>query len=260
MATTDSTLETWYKFLLAQMSAESYLDQRDIGVALQTILRNGNNNGIVQAEGDFTGATRMTTTQVEQFNAEWEILDHHANDGTGFSATLLRSRTTGELTLSFRSTEYQSENKGGDWSRDGFAGADGQIFFTGFAVAQLTAMEEYWSQLQQNPLLVPAGAKINVTGYSLGAHLATVFTELHAEQIDHTYTFNAAGRGTVTSGAEGTQQQRIAAMLARFKEAMLHVSSIDGGPAARSPRSVGKPRRYNLQNPTQVNLLYAAAA
>ena len=50
--------------------------------------------------------------------------------------------------------------------------------------------------------LLPMGAVLNVTGYSLGAHLATVFTELHgfetntAFSFGHTYAFNGPGRGT----------------------------------------------------------------
>ncbi len=39
--------------------------------------------------------------------------------------------------------------------------------------------------------------QVSVTGYSLGGHLATIFTELHPSEVIHTYLFNAAGRGTL---------------------------------------------------------------
>jgi len=46
------------------------------------------------------------------------------------------------------------------------------------------------------------GARLDVRGYSLGGHLATVFTELHRTDptisFGQTVTFNAPGRGTLT--------------------------------------------------------------
>jgi len=64
------------------------------------------------------------------------------------------------------------------------------------------------------------GAVLNVTGYSLGAHLATVFTELHgfeantAFSFEHTYTFNGPGRGTfnVALHDEAAEAQRMREM------------------------------------------------
>ena len=53
---------------------------------------------------------------------------------------------------------------------------------------------------------LPSGATLTITGYSLGGHLATVFTERHALDTDITvagaYTFNGAGRGTWSWGAD----------------------------------------------------------
>jgi Ca2+-binding RTX toxin-like protein len=109
----------------------------------------------------------------------------------------MKDRTTGEYILSFRSSEYQNQIQGGDWERDGVAGADGEIPRYGFALAQLVSMEKYYQELKADPMKLPAGAVLNVTGYSLGGHLATVFTELHDADVTHTYTFNGAGRGTI---------------------------------------------------------------
>ena len=126
----------------------------------------------------------------------------------------MRDTLTGEYTLSFRSTESQYQVAGGDWERDGLPGADGEIAGTGFALAQLVSMEKYYRALKADPTKFPPGAVLNVTGYSLGGHLATVFTELHASEVHATYTFNGAGRGRITGGTAGlSEAERIREML-----------------------------------------------
>lgn len=174
-----SDIATWLNFALQQMAAESYLDNIDLNnpeEVTRRLLRGNNPEGF--PEGGFT---RMTGTlaqgQAKDFTQRYQILDHHANDATGFSATLMRDTTMGEYTLSFRSTEYRDASEGGDWERDGLLGADGEIFSDGFAFGQLAAMEAYYRELKSSGKL-PTGSTLNVTGYSLGGHLATVFTEM----------------------------------------------------------------------------------
>lgn len=186
-----ATIQTWYNFVLQQMAAESYLDGINLGTTPDVIrrLRLGNN----QEGFPETSLTRLTDPQAQYFVDNFRIVDHHANDRSGFSATLIRKldsngNPTNEYTLSFRSTEYRDQADGGDWERDGINGADGSIVNTGFAFAQLAAMEDYYTYLKTTPGLLPAGAVLNVTGYSLGAHMATVFTELHGNEVNHTHT------------------------------------------------------------------------
>ena len=214
-----SQIATWLDFSLQQIAAESYLD--DPG-GLQTQLTRGNNNfGVDPQTGPLLGVTRLTSLLVDRFIAKYDIVNHHANDSTGFSATLMQEIGTNNFTLSFRSSEYQPQTNGGDRTRD-LLGADAEISLgDGFAVGQLLAMENYYQSLKDSGLL-PAGAVFNVTGYSLGGHLATVFTELHTTEINHTYTFNGAGRGHVTGGlpTETTEAARIAGMLALFKQVL----------------------------------------
>lgn len=226
MSTTKTELERWYDFALQQMASECYLDEINVKSEFEVAPRLGLGNNdlrpLVYVNGDpapnrrtslyplkereqiLPGATRFAPAQADYFFRNWSIEDHHPNDPSGFSATLFKHRETGELTLSFRSTEFSDQTDGGDKQRDA-AGADTEIFLSGFALPQLLAMERYYETLQDNQK-IPVGAKINVTGYSLGGHLATVFTEIHPLDVAGTYLFNAPGRGalkgTIQSFAE----------------------------------------------------------
>jgi len=227
-----SNIQTWLDCALQQMAAESYLDQFLSGPrTLVKVLTNGNNNeNIISDENAFRGANRFTNVLADRFIAKYDIVSHHASDSTGFSATLTHERGTNNFTLSFRSTEYKNQVEGGDWERDGlFAApltfaADGEIGADGFAFGQLAAMENYYLHLTTSGKL-PQGAVLNVTGYSLGGHLATVFTELHANDPDvvfgHTYSFNGAGRGHI-NGPGATEAARIDGMLNLLREVLFN--------------------------------------
>ncbi len=244
MSSPGFSAKKWYDFVVLQMVAEAYLSDLDLSRADQVALRLqlGNNNfepivyvnGIAQQNRRLTtlaslapdtpvlpGATRLTPTQANYFLDHWEIVHHHANDPSGFSATLMRHRESGEYTLSMRSTEFFDQRDGGDNQRD-VTGADIGIFTSGFALAQLSAMERYYVELRAGVL--PAHVQINVTGYSLGGHLATIFTELHAEDVLGTYLFNAAGRGMLEPSIPslGELIARYDAILADPEAAMAH--------------------------------------
>jgi hypothetical protein len=120
------------------------------------------------------GKTRMTDQQITEFSQRYQIVDHHADDATGFSATLLFDTQTNSYTLSFRSVEYALRANGGDYEHDGGPGASGEVGRDGFAFAQLVSMERYYRELKADPARLPAGSALNVTGYSLGGHFATV--------------------------------------------------------------------------------------
>lgn len=147
---------------------------------------------------------RMVGTQATQLVEGYEIIDQHANDSTGFSATLfLKKGTTNEYTLSFRSTEFRRWEIAGDGERDNDGANRIGVAGEGFAQAELASMEDYWQHIRAgerwnsttstwNPDIdlatgdpgklakfqeyLGGGGKINTTGYSLGAHLASVFT------------------------------------------------------------------------------------
>jgi hypothetical protein len=102
-----SNIQTWLDYALQQMAAESYLDQFLSGTrTLFKVLTNGNNNeNIISDENAFRGATRFTNVLADRFVAKYDIVNYHASDATGFSATLMKDTTTNTYTLSFRSLE-----------------------------------------------------------------------------------------------------------------------------------------------------------
>jgi hypothetical protein len=147
------------------------------------------------------------------FDSGNRIVAHRANDATGLSATLFQwtnEQGGTEYTLSIRSTEYKTFVDGGDRARDHFGGANGEIIQSGFALGQLAALENFY---EREVLSLVGAAQINVTGYSLGGHLATVFTETHVSRVKAAYVFNCAGRGEI---AGGTTAESMSAMIAQF--------------------------------------------
>lgn len=254
--------KTWYEFVLAQMAADSYLDdpsgfddqaepfdfKRDVD--LQVRLRNGANhyNHVEQQEQDGRplSATRMTPQMTQDFIDTWEVIDHLPNTSSGFSATVLKHKAAGSYTLSFRSTESKDALDGGDVERDSFNGANGQISFLGFAWGQLRDMENYYQQLKSGTLATGSdddgvalatalsSGQINLTGYSLGSHLAQVFTLLHPDVVEHTYTFNGAGIGTIDNLDPLTEYgpailERIDTLNAVMADPSAYVDRLDGG-------------------------------
>ncbi|NOS76641.1 MAG: hypothetical protein HOP35_01715 [Nitrospira sp.] len=236
---------TWLKFALRQIAAESYLDLFISGQrTLIDVLQLGNNKPTFSP----INYTRMTLTQATTFDSKVAIVDHHANDATGFSATLMRERDqsgqlTNNFTLSFRSTEYRSQPVG-DAQRDSVQGADGEIAGAGFAFAQLVGMERYYRELKASGLL-PQNAVLSVTGYSLGGHLATIFTELHSAEIQHAYTFNGAGRGHIGGGSSIlTEADRIRGMVDLLETKLLEIDPNWNPFTSGNPENIYTDARY----------------
>src|SRR3990172_1148461 len=191
-----SQFHVWYESALKQTAAESYLDQIDTSdrQRYKEALLRGNNRLGCPSERGFS---RFTDPQAEQFVDRVRVVQHYANDSSGFSATLLFDTQTNEYTLSIRSTEFRNQRDGGDFERDG-PGAGADIAGKGFAFAQIASMEHFYREVVEPAV---GTAKLNVTGYSLGGHLATIFTELHPDAVSQTHLFNAAGRGGLKPGS-----------------------------------------------------------
>ena len=185
-----------------QLAAEAFLIRATDGGAIPAASEIRNR----LEEGNFH-ASRFLPEQAAKFvdgNAGYLILAQYRNDpqqpgASGFSGTLVQSFSTGELTLSFRSTEFFE-----DAVRDTISTGDQEIRQLGWAFGQIAEMEAWYTQLRADPNLL-GGKSFNVTGYSLGGHLATAFNILRREEstetpVISTYTFNGAGVGDTRNG------------------------------------------------------------
>jgi hypothetical protein len=203
---TTPTIADYLKYANLQMAAEAFLKDPKTnaesysGDALRDALIDGNKR-----------YTSFTASEAAKFAEDWEVVDQCKNTTTGFSGTLFRCKVTdpsrglkeGEYVLSFRSTEFID-----DAVRDSAATNTLEIHDTGWAWGQIADMEAWYESIKNE---IPAGVKPNVTGYSLGGHLATAFNLLHQDDkaangsdvIKEVITFNGAGVGEITEGGEG---------------------------------------------------------
>lgn len=195
-----SAVSDYLKYANLQMAAEALFGQK--GKPAGSIF-----SGVIDIADLKTGnerSSKFTDVLAQQFSNDWAVVEHISNTTTGFSGTLFRARQddpslgikTGDLVLSFRSTEFADDNV-----RDSKATNELEIQKFGWAFGQIDDMEQWYASLQSRGLIDRPFA---VTGYTLGAHLATAFTLLRQEQgqssqITSTYTFNGAGVGELAA-------------------------------------------------------------
>jgi hypothetical protein len=187
------TIAEYLKFANLQMAAEAFLVDQSGNLltdpaALKKALTDGNDH-----------ASKFTETEATKFTAEWQVVAQKPNTPTGFSGTLFRNNTTNEYVISFRSTEFVD-----DAIRDSAATGALEIFNTGWAFGQLSDMEAWYQSIKSQ-----IDGPLNVTGYSLGGHLATAFNLLRREDAaagrptvipGQVVTFNGAGVGKIEDG------------------------------------------------------------
>ena len=182
-------------FANQQIAAEAFFLQAQDGGVLP------NSQGLISRLTDGNNhSSKFTSVQATQFTTAFEVLAQYRNDPqqtgadgqtsrTGFSGTLFKSRATGELTLSFRSTEFID-----DAVRDNKATNDLELRQLGWALGQIAEMEAWYKNvLLASPNLL-GGKTFNVTGYSLGGHLATAFNILRREEQQAGLLENVVGR------------------------------------------------------------------
>lgn len=212
---------------MANGEIQKYADMVALQIASEAFLKGSeSSNSVMAALFEGNGVNSILPESIaQQFDAgeRYSLIAHQdislnsdnalqANNKSGFSASLFYDNETNEYTFSIRSTEFDTE------IRDmGDILADIDIGIAGWAFGQVQSMELFWDYLlngDPNPdpaadgITIPGvsgladfrnalagGAKINVTGYSLGGNLAQAFTELHRDTVLHTYLFNAAGTG-----------------------------------------------------------------
>ncbi|MEW8693438.1 MAG: hypothetical protein AB2535_20575, partial [Candidatus Thiodiazotropha endolucinida] len=178
----------------------------------------------------------FTPTQTTDFVRHWRVADHQPDTTSGFSATLFErlgdgGAGTGEYALAMRGTLGVV-----DISEDlfGIAGqgiareqaadlyryyrrlttpAGASVEYTTQEILLLTALESgsfsplttsvaYLEVLARTTLdtglgELGANARIDITGHSLGGHLAMLFSVMFPEAVNHVYTYNGAGLGGI---------------------------------------------------------------
>jgi len=210
----DNRTQELFTFANLHIAAEAFLDVLPASSDPQYRER------LVQALRDGNGrASRFPVVLAEEFADTFEIIAHRENTPTGFSGTLFRSKVTdlarglyaGQYTLSFRSTEFVD-----DAIRDATGTGDLEVRQLGWALGQIADMEAWYQELKAAGALnanegLPPDLPFNVTGYSLGGHLATAFAVLRRDEarfakkestVASVYTFNGAGTGGIRFGNE----------------------------------------------------------
>ncbi|MBK8525123.1 MAG: hypothetical protein IPL58_14475 [Betaproteobacteria bacterium] len=210
------TLADYLKYANLQMASEALFDFNATppGTVLTPGAFAGNERNTV---GNLTTgnlhASKFTTTEAEKFAKEWKVVEHISNTTTGFSGTLFEKVGTGELVVSFRSTEFLD-----DAARDNQATNVLEIKEKGWAFGQISDMEKWYTDLKSSGK-IPAGARFSVTGYSLGGHLATAFNLMYGSELNggEVITFNGAGVGKIGDGSLATTQGQLPDMIRTFQ-------------------------------------------
>jgi len=208
---TTNAASTYLAYANVQMAAEALLDKFPYTTVSGLIdaLKFGNNR-----------SSRFTEVQAKQFASEWEVIAHQPDTATGFSGTVFkyigeddpsRGLVKNQLVMSFRSTEFAD-----DAARDNEATNVLEVKEFGWGFGQIDDMKKWVDGLYASGKIAPT-SPLNVTGYSLGGHLATAFNLLYPGATQGTYTFNSAGVGTVTSGS-------LTQVIAQFDRQRMNVS------------------------------------
>ncbi len=103
-------------------------------------------------------AVQMSATQARLFIEHWSVVAHQPNTSSGFSATLFRSKTSGELVYATRGTEGAKVFSAD--ILDGFADLGADVFdigLDGLAIHQIVDMYNDWQRIK-----APAGSEYNV--------------------------------------------------------------------------------------------------
>ncbi len=151
----------------------------------------------------------MTETQANIFASEYSVVTQIGDTLSGFSATIFKD-SNGQLTVALRGTNDLFDLLDADFS---------EIVATGAARTQIVEMYNWWQQVSHASgsevpqiaytngtithitgsatgeayLALQADSVVDVTGHSLGGHLAMAFKELFPAQANSATTFNAPG-------------------------------------------------------------------
>ncbi len=199
--------------------SETYFQNAELSQAAYANFESGNyDRAMVSTALQVSGSGDFSSAQAEAFtdpNAGFTVYHHLPDDATGFSATTFRNNATGEITIAIRGTDEPI-----DLVEDLLWVAQ-----AGYSRNQIYSLYNYVQRLYTpaneavaqwieiaNPNngttdppeyaligsaaglgIIPPEARVNVTGHSLGGHLALAFARLFPERLEHAYVFNAPG-------------------------------------------------------------------
>ncbi len=132
----------------------------------------------------------FTHPQFEEFQRTYRVLHHQPDSATGFSATLFENVSTGTLHLAFRGTNGAMDLLQDVSLAAPLAAQIGELLQNG-------AVDDF---LRDAGLIDASGAvlpqyagRIQLSGHSLGGHLALWTASQHPELVARVDTFNGAG-------------------------------------------------------------------
>ncbi|MDH3872442.1 MAG: lipase family protein, partial [Gammaproteobacteria bacterium] len=149
-----------------------------------------------------SGEPEFTGEQADTFQDRFKLVAPYYDPDSGFRAALFLDTETNEYTLAIAGTE--ADEKLLDIV---FADILG-IAYTGQASGQIASMFTFYDQLVTTGVLT-FDTRINVTGHSLGGHLATIFAIYRPLAINQVTTYNGAGIGDGNAGAVRVQLDEI---------------------------------------------------
>jgi Ca2+-binding RTX toxin-like protein len=206
------TIADYLKFANLQMAAEALYGFNAVTDGATLVPGELGPSSPLDADNLTTGnlhASKFSPTEVtlSKLTTDWIVVEHKSDTTTGFSGTLFKNKDSGELVLSFRSTEFID-----DAARDNEATNKLEIKEKGWAFGQLSDMETWYQSLQLSGKI---DGPLSVTGYSLGGHLATAFNLMHLGAAQQVVTFNGAGVGKIGDGGIA-QTANLLAMIQSF--------------------------------------------